>query len=64
MSRLCHTPLPTETRYKAQAVTDTISFIQEQGVATLSFDNPARRNALGAVELWKQNPAALAERWS
>ena len=51
MSRLCHTPLPTETRYKAQAVTDTISFIQEQGVATLSFDNPARRNALGAVEL-------------
>ena len=32
-------------------MTDTISFFQEQGVATLSFDNPHRRNALGAVEL-------------
>ena len=32
-------------------MTDTISFIQEQGVATLCFDNPARRNALGAAEL-------------
>ena len=32
-------------------MTDTISFIQEQGIATLSFDNPARRNALGAAEL-------------
>jgi enoyl-CoA hydratase/carnithine racemase len=32
-------------------VSDTISFVQEQGIATLSFDNPARRNALGATEL-------------
>jgi len=32
-------------------VTDTISFSEEQGIATLTFDNPARRNALGAVEL-------------
>ena len=32
-------------------MTDTISFSQEQGIATLTFDNPSRRNALGAVEL-------------
>jgi len=32
-------------------VSSTISFTQEQGVATLTFDNPARRNALGTVEL-------------
>jgi len=32
-------------------VTDTISFSEEQGIATLTFDNPSRRNALGAVEL-------------
>ena len=32
-------------------MSETISFIEEQGVATLTFDNPARRNALGAAEL-------------
>ena len=32
-------------------MTDTISFSEEQGIATLTFDNPSRRNALGAVEL-------------
>ena len=32
-------------------MSDTISFVQEQGIATLTFDNPARRNALGAAEL-------------
>lgn len=32
-------------------MSSTISFTQEQGVATLTFDNPARRNALGTVEL-------------
>ena len=32
-------------------MTHTISFSQEQGIATLTFDNPTRRNALGAVEL-------------
>ena len=32
-------------------MSETISFVQEQGIATLSFDNPARRNALGATEL-------------
>ena len=32
-------------------MTDTISFSEEQGIATLTFDNPARRNALGAAEL-------------
>jgi len=32
-------------------VTDTISFTQQRGVATLCFDNPLRRNALGAAEL-------------
>ena len=32
-------------------VTDTISFSEEQGIATLTFDNPSRRNALGAAEL-------------
>ena len=32
-------------------MTDTISFSQEQGIATLCFDNPSRRNALGAAEL-------------
>jgi len=32
-------------------VTDTISFSEEQGIATLCFDNPSRRNALGAAEL-------------
>ena len=32
-------------------MTDTISFTQQQGVATLCFDNPSRRNALGAAEL-------------
>ncbi len=32
-------------------MTDTISFVEEQGIATLTFDNPSRRNALGAAEL-------------
>ena len=32
-------------------MSDTISFVQERGIATLTFDNPARRNALGAAEL-------------
>jgi enoyl-CoA hydratase/carnithine racemase len=32
-------------------VSSTISFTEEQGVATLTFDNPARRNALGTAEL-------------
>ncbi len=32
-------------------MTDTISFSEEQGIATLCFDNPSRRNALGAAEL-------------
>ena len=32
-------------------VTDTISFLAQQGIATLCFDNPSRRNALGAAEL-------------
>lgn len=30
---------------------NTISFQQQEGIATLSFDNPARRNALGSEEL-------------
>lgn len=30
---------------------NTISFRQQAGIATLSFDNPARRNALGGEEL-------------
>ena len=32
-------------------MTDTISFSEEHGIATLTFDNPSRRNALGAAEL-------------
>ena len=32
-------------------MTDTISFSEEQGIATLTLDNPSRRNALGAAEL-------------
>jgi enoyl-CoA hydratase/carnithine racemase len=32
-------------------VSNTISFRQQEGIATLSFDNPARRNALGGEEL-------------
>ena len=32
-------------------MSSTISFTEEQGVATLMFDNPARRNALGTAEL-------------
>ena len=32
-------------------MSDTISFRQQDGIATLSFDNPERRNALGSVEL-------------
>jgi enoyl-CoA hydratase/carnithine racemase len=32
-------------------VSNTISFRQQEGIATLSFDNPARRNALGSEEL-------------
>ena len=32
-------------------VTDTISFSEQQGIATLCFNNPSRRNALGASEL-------------
>jgi len=32
-------------------VPNTISFRQQEGIATLSFDNPARRNALGGEEL-------------
>ncbi|MDA0892791.1 MAG: enoyl-CoA hydratase/isomerase family protein [Proteobacteria bacterium] len=30
---------------------DTVSFEQQDGIATLSFNNPARRNALGSEEL-------------
>ncbi len=30
---------------------DTIAFRQQDGIATLSFENPARRNALGSQEL-------------
>ena len=47
---LCHTPQPGFA-VQGGFVTDTISFTQQQGVATLCFDNPARRNALGAAEL-------------
>ena len=47
---LCHT-LSFGKRKKEVTVSNTISFVQEQGIATLSFDNPARRNALGATEL-------------
>lgn len=32
-------------------MSDTISFAQEAGIATLSFEHPERRNALGATEL-------------
>ena len=32
-------------------MSDTISFTQQAGIATLSFEHPARRNALGAAEL-------------
>ncbi|MGB0623687.1 MAG: enoyl-CoA hydratase/isomerase family protein, partial [Luminiphilus sp.] len=32
-------------------MTDTISFSEERGIATLTFANPSRRNALGATEL-------------
>ena len=32
-------------------MSNTVSFTQEQGIATLIFDNPARRNALGTAEL-------------
>ena len=32
-------------------MSNTVSFTQEQGIATLLFDNPARRNALGTAEL-------------
>lgn len=32
-------------------MSDTLSFRQQDGIATLSFDNPARRNALGSREL-------------
>ena len=32
-------------------MTDTISFSEVHGIATLTFDNPSRRNALGAAEL-------------
>lgn len=32
-------------------MSDTISFQQQEGIATLSFNNPLRRNALGAGEL-------------
>jgi len=32
-------------------VPDTISFTQTAGIATLTFNNPQRRNALGAAEL-------------
>jgi len=50
LGRLCHT-LSSGERKKEVTVANTISFVQEQGIATLSFDNPARRNALGATEL-------------
>ena len=50
LGRLCHT-LSSGKRKREVTVSDTISFVQEQGIATLSFDNPARRNALGATEL-------------
>ena len=36
---------------KGCSVSNTVSFTQEQGIATLIFDNPARRNALGTAEL-------------
>ena len=36
---------------KGGFVTDTISFSEQQAIATLCFDNPSRRNALGAAEL-------------
>ena len=32
-------------------MTNTISFSEDQGIATLCLDNPSRRNALGAAEL-------------
>ena len=32
-------------------MSDTISFTQTAGIATLTFNNPQRRNALGAAEL-------------
>ena len=32
-------------------MSDTISFTQAAGIATLTFNNPQRRNALGAAEL-------------
>lgn len=32
-------------------MSNTVSFTQEQGIATLIFDNPTRRNALGTAEL-------------
>ncbi|GIR70719.1 MAG: hypothetical protein CM15mP74_19700 [Halieaceae bacterium] len=32
-------------------MSDTISFTQTAGIATLAFNNPQRRNALGAAEL-------------
>ena len=50
LGRLCHT-LSSGKRKMEVIVSDTISFVQEHGIATLSFDNPARRNALGATEL-------------
>ena len=50
LGRLCHTLSPGK-RKREVTVSDTISFVQEQGIATLSFDNPKRRNALGATEL-------------
>ena len=42
LGRLCHT-LSSGERKKEVTVANTISFVQEQGIATLSFDNPARR---------------------
>jgi enoyl-CoA hydratase len=48
---VCHTPRLENGPGKGAPVSDTISFTQQAGIATLSFEHPARRNALGAAEL-------------
>ena len=50
LGRLCNT-LFSGKRTKDVTVSNTISSVHEPGIATLSFDNPARRNALWATEL-------------
>ena len=47
--RVPHWP-PRPNKVK-ENVPDTLSFQQQHGIATLSFDNSARRNALGSEEL-------------